>query len=232
MQTCPICMSTSFKAYNGRKAALCSSCGAMERGRLTWVLLQRTGCLSHGKKLLNIAPESFMIRNALPILGCGYQPADIHPDQYKNDLVKIMPIDLCKDPVVMKSNEWDCIVHNHVLEHIPCDWMQVLIELSRTIKPGGFQIFSVPIFRGRLTEEDLSDSLSPLDRTIRFGQADHMRAFGIDFPDLLNKSELREGLVPITEYIRDQELSDWAVPIECLTNLSPHSVFVWHKPYE
>ncbi len=85
----------------------------------------------------------------------------------------------------MTSASFDLILHNHVLEHLPCSVEAVLVEMTRLLAPDGWHFLSVP-FRRAKTEEDLGD-VAPERRTELFGQFDHMRIFGTkDFPELLS----------------------------------------------
>lgn len=84
--------------------------------------------------------------------------------------------DLCVDTEALEPNSYDCIIHSHVLEHLPCNWTMVLVLLHRALKPGGWHIFCMPILSGQYEE-----SLAPLtaeEAVSRFGQNDHVRRFG------------------------------------------------------
>jgi hypothetical protein len=58
-------------------------------------------------------------------------------------------------------------------------------ELFRIMKPGGWGIFQVPIdWNNSLTYED-SSITSLKDREKHFWQKDHLRLYGLDYPDKL-----------------------------------------------
>jgi len=74
------------------------------------------------------------------------------------------------------------------LEHVP-DVHQALLELKRIIKKDGFVMLSVPTdYQYDSTYEDTDNSLSIPDRIALFGQDDHLRIFGKDFPEVLKKA--------------------------------------------
>lgn len=72
-------------------------------------------------------------------LGCGTSvfPAKnvINLDFCKAEGVNII-WDLSKTPLPFKNEEFDFIIANHVLEHIP-DWWECFKELARIVKVGG-----------------------------------------------------------------------------------------------
>lgn len=78
---------------------------------------------------------------------------------------------------MLPSGHYDLVIHNHVLEHVPCNYTLALQHLHRSVKPGGFHLFSVGMERGYF-REDLDPALSPDERQARFGQQDHVRVFG------------------------------------------------------
>lgn len=72
-------------------------------------------------------------------LGCGSStyPAKnvIDLDMYPHKGIDVVH-DLSKTPLPFKDNEFDLIVANHILEHVP-DWWECFVELSRIVKVGG-----------------------------------------------------------------------------------------------
>jgi SAM-dependent methyltransferase len=77
----------------------------------------------------------------------------------------------------------DVILCNHVLEHIPDD-RRAMAELVRVLKPGGWAVLQVPRSEAAETFEDASIT-DPDQRAALFGQADHVRMYGRDYPDRL-----------------------------------------------
>ena len=60
-------------------------------------------------------------------------------------------------------------------------------ELYRVMKKGGWGIFQVPIdYKNKNTYED-SSITEPKDREVHFWQKDHVRLYGLDYPNKLEK---------------------------------------------
>lgn len=72
-------------------------------------------------------------------LGCGSStyPAKnvVNLDMYPHDGVNVVH-DLSKTPLPFKDNEFDFIIANHILEHVP-DWWECFKELARVVKVNG-----------------------------------------------------------------------------------------------
>jgi predicted SAM-dependent methyltransferase len=84
----------------------------------------------------------------------------------------------------LKSDTYDFIACNHVLEHVP-DFKKALKELCRILKPDGILEITVPLdCHLDATYENFS-IINPEERKKYFGQIDHCRIFGIDFNQYL-----------------------------------------------
>lgn len=229
-KVCPICFSNDLVDFNTRPKARCQNCGSMERGRLAWIVLARLGCLQPGTKFLNFAPEPFMLTIGQRIIGDNYQGADFAPELFRDHASSLIKLDMCKDLETLGQDTYDVIMHNHVLEHLPCDVTETLLRLNAILRPGGWHIFSIPIFANRASEEDLSPYLSPDERTRRFGQNDHMRVFGRDFHKPFRNAGMIDGLYDLRQIITEDELVKLSIPSSALSEPSPHRVFAWKKP--
>jgi predicted SAM-dependent methyltransferase len=176
VKKCNICGSENFREYNRRVDAVCTGCGSFERTRLFWLHLNRRK-ISRNSRILHIAPERCIYNLLKERVEPGqYTVADIEPEKYNfaTDIVRIDLQDLDNFP----SNEFDYILHNHVLEHVPCSYAYTLFHLHRMLKATGLHLFSVPFMRGYYDEtyQDIGDEA----RIKRFGQNDHVRRFGAD----------------------------------------------------
>lgn len=227
---CPICESKTFKDFNGRINAQCSNCKSLERSRLMWMILLKTHSLSPKIRILHIAPEICMLEKFAIKYGDRYHPCDIDTTKYNNKFSNVFHIDLCRDASIMPTGIFDLIIHNHVLEHLPCDITPVITDLNRILAPGGMHLFSVP-FRGKTTVEDLSPSLSSEERTRRFAQFDHMRLFGVeDFPIYLEKNfpgKIKNFNLRIL--FNENDMLKANIPIEVLDKICGHSFFYYQK---
>lgn len=91
-------------------------------------------CTFDGKKVLN--------------LGCGtsvyHAPNVTNLDGFKGEGVDIV-WDLSKTPLPFEDQEFDFIIANHVIEHIP-NWFECFKELARITKIGGvIEVWCPPV---------------------------------------------------------------------------------------
>jgi ubiquinone/menaquinone biosynthesis C-methylase UbiE len=93
------------------------------------------------------------------------------------------------------ENHFDVVLCNHVLEHVRDD-IQAMREIHRVLKPGGFAILQIPFFNPipDVTFEDPSIT-DKREREKIFGQDDHVRKYGHDYPQRIATS----GLTPIED---------------------------------
>lgn len=177
---CSVCESSVrfFKSYGHvkRKDAQCPVCGAVERHRFTWEFFRRRTDLFDGKpkRMLHVAPEPAFERRlrALPYL--DYATSD--PQDHRADLrLDITRMDVADD-------SFDVLHCSHVLEHIQED-EQAMRELSRVLRPTGWATILVPIIADKTFDDPAVTD--PAERARLFGQWDHVRAYGRDFPERL-----------------------------------------------
>jgi len=191
--TCPVC-SKSFRKFlpygriNPRENALCPNCLSLERHRLMWLYLkERTAFFKSGLHVLHIAPEACFIKRFEKIHGDRYITADI-----ESPLAKVK-MDIHQIP--FKENTFDVVLCNHVLEHVKDD-IKAMNEIQRVLKPDGFAILQVPFFNP--VPETTFEDPTITDRQERekiFGQDDHVRKYGKDYPQRIK----RAGLKPLED---------------------------------
>jgi SAM-dependent methyltransferase len=92
--------------------------------------------------------------------------------------------DICALP--FRDDEFDAVICNHVLEHVPDD-RAAMRELRRILRQGGFAILMVPFQPDRQTYEDPT-VVDPERREELFGQFDHVRLYGSDYLDRLREA--------------------------------------------
>lgn len=166
-----------------RPEAACPVCRSSDRERLVFEFLRRqTAIFSSSARILHIAPEKNLgnyLRNHRSIR--SYTSVDL----------EMKEVDLRADVTSLPFSDeyFDSIICSHVLEHIP-DEQQALSELNRVMKAGGWGIFQVPIaLTNRETiEEGVEECLSPEERERRFGQNDHVRLYGRDYGERLQRA--------------------------------------------
>ena len=172
----------SFLPYgyeNVRENVLSPSTLSLERHRLLWLYLQKeTTLFSEPTKLLHFAPEQCFYKRFRESDLIDYTTTDL------NSPLADVKADICNLPFA--DDEFDMILCNHVLEHIPDD-PQAMKELYRVLKPGGTAIFQVPLENDReVTFEDNSIT-DRAERARIFGQYDHVRIYGMDYFDRLRQ---------------------------------------------
>lgn len=183
--TCPICGGQEFVDFRGVPNTRCLTCQSNERARAAMLLLQHHLPLRPGLRILHLAPETGLGRRIAREVQEGYDPCDFDPDRYAHRLgMPVRRLDLCRDAAGLPEGHYDAVIHNHVMEHIPCNVTLALQHLHRAIRPGGLHLFSVPVFPGS-SEEDMNPALTDQERLLRFRQRDHMRRFGRDDFDLM-----------------------------------------------
>jgi hypothetical protein len=178
-QQCPLCGATEFKDFRKRERAQCARCGSLPRTRAAWLLLKNCNNLSLGSRVAHFAPERPLAKRLHELCGSGYEAYDFEPERYRAqiDFAEVKKFDLCRNLATLEPGRYDAIVHNHVLEHLPCDYSMVLLRLQALLKPGGVHVFSVPILRG-YTKSDLAPTMSTDQRRKIFGHPEHFRSFG------------------------------------------------------
>lgn len=191
---CPCC-GGRFRGFlpggrNNRPNAECPGCGCLERHRLLWLfLIKRTSLSSSPLTVLHLAPERVIRRRLSSLPNLVYVTGDLD-----SPLAKIT-LDILDLP--FPDHSFDVILCNHVLEHIPDD-ARAMGELRRVLKPGGWGIFQVPLDSSRDTIEDPS-IVDPQERAKYFGQEDHVRIYGRDYRNRLERAGFT---VTVDGYVR------------------------------
>ena len=206
---CPICHShyKSFLPYgriNPRPNALCPSCLSLERHRLIWLFMQaKTDFFLQKLKVLHIAPEHCFMDRFEKQHGEGYITADI-----ESPLAKVK-MDIHHIP--FEENKFDVVLCNHVLEHVEDD-IKAMSEIRRVLKPGGWSIMQVPFFSPipEITFEDKS-IIDPRAREKAFGQDDHVRKFGKDYKQRIERSGMMAEANDFAATLTDEACSKFGI---------------------
>ena len=158
---------------------ICPVCESLPRHRILAVWCEEHIDLLQNARILYFAPEVSMIRwMKHHHISCTtadlYQKADLKLDIQETG---------------QPDASWDLVICNHVLEHVT-DFRKALKELYRILSPGGHLICSFPMDPNIeiVDEADLSENPTPEERLQRFGQADHLRVFGMNADLLLEKA--------------------------------------------
>jgi SAM-dependent methyltransferase len=207
---CPISSKTyrKFLPYgriHPRENALCPDSQSLERHRLMWLYLkEKTDFFTAPHQLLHIAPEScFMAKfEAMPNL--EYITADI-----ESPLAKVK-MDVHHIP--FPDNRFSVVFCNHVMEHVEDD-LKALKEIYRVLKPNGWAIIQSPINESLETTYEDASITSPAAREKAFGQADHVRMFGKDYPQRLRKAGFEVIEDDYVKQLSPEKQQRYALPV-------------------
>jgi SAM-dependent methyltransferase len=202
---CPVCERSfsKFLSYGSnvahRENVLCPYDLTLERHRLMWLYLKKESNFftSEGLKVLHIAPEQCFLplfkkqSNLAYLTGDLESPiADIHFDLHE---------------IPLEDNRFDVVFCNHVMEHVK-DPIQCMKEIYRVMNNGGWAIMQVPQdFNRTETYEDASIT-SPEDREKHFWQKDHVRLFGKDYPQWLEKAGFKVTEFNLNNHFSNEEI--------------------------
>ncbi len=181
-----------------RDNVLSPSTLSLERHRLLWLyLLNKTEFFTKEIKLLHFAPEQAFHKRFKKLKNINYTTTDL------NSPLAEIKADICNLP--FEDNSYEVILCNHVLEHIP-DHQKAISELFRVLKPGGWGIVQIPqdLTREKTFEDDtISD---PKERAKIFGQYDHLRVYGRDFPNFLKAAGFEVEMIDYTNTFSEEEI--------------------------
>lgn len=198
---------SSFKKFlpygyvKQRENVLSPSTLSLERHRLLWLYLKNeTDFFNRNLKVLHFAPEQAFYKRFRNLNNLDYTTTDL------NSPLADVKADICNLPFL--DNEFDFILCNHVLEHIPDD-TKAMQEIYRILKPGGTAILQIPqdLDREKTFEDD-----SITDKTERekiFGQYDHVRIYGRDYFDKLSSIGFKVKEVDYTRELSSEEINKY-----------------------
>lgn len=167
---CPVCHYhgpfLNLNGFAGRRLHVrCPHCGAMERHRLQYVVVQEvlSGLDVSKMKMLHFAPEPFF-RKFFSERFQQYETADLEMRgvDYHVDLQNLP----------FPDATYDFVFASHVLEHVPDDH-KAIREIRRVLKPGGLAILPVPVISEKTVEYPAANP----------HEAYHMRAPGLDYQE-------------------------------------------------
>ena len=199
----------SFKSFlpygygRQRHNVLSPSTLSLERHRLLWLFLKnKTDFFTARKKVLHFAPEQAFYKRFRKMENLTYITTDL------NSPLADVKADICNLP--FQDGEFDIILCNHVLEHIPDD-TKAMQELFRIMAPGGYGIFQIPqdITR-KVTFED-NTITDRAERAKIFGQYDHVRIYGRDYFDKLRRIGFEVEEVDYTSQLSAIEVQRYAL---------------------
>ena len=169
----------SFKSFlpygygTQRTNVLSPSTLSLERHRMLWLYLNdETDFFTAPLKVLHFAPEQAFYKLFRKQKNLDYTTTDLFSP------LADVKADICDLP--FEDNQYDVILCNHVLEHIPDD-TKAMQELYRVLKPGGMAILQIPQDLNRETTFADDSITDQKERAKIFGQYDHVRIYGRDY---------------------------------------------------
>ncbi len=188
-----------------RSNVLSPSTLSLERHRLLWLFLkEETDFFTSHKKVLHFAPEQAFYKRFRNQKNLDYITTDL-----ESPLADVKA-DICNLP--FEDNEFDVILCNHVLEHIPDD-TKAMQELFRVLNPGGMAILQIPQDLKRATTFEDDSIVDKKERARIFGQYDHVRVYGRDYFDKLRAIGFKVHEVDYTKKLTAEEIEKY-----CLSN--------------
>ena len=187
-----------------RNNVLSPSTYSLERHRLLWLYLKNETSFFKAKlKVLHFAPESALMNRFKKLKNLSYYTVDL------NSPIADIKADICDLPFL--DNSYDFILCNHVLEHI-IDDNKAMKELYRVLKKNGIGIFQVPMdYNRNTTFEDFSVT-NKKERNKLFGQYDHVRIYGLDFFDRLQKAGFSVERCEYTSKLSNEDIIKFCLP--------------------
>ena len=180
----PVIIEKKIIGGGRRENCICPRCYSTDRDRLINLYIGSHIKLSKEKlKMLHIAPSGSLKAFFTSLDNIDYQAGTkYHEGFYYSKETMILDI----TNLAFEDNRFDIIMCNHVLEHVNDD-NKAMQELYRVLKPGGLGILQVPISAVLNQTYENPDIIDPKDREEHFGQFDHVRLYGADYPEKLKK---------------------------------------------
>ena len=205
----------SFKTFlpygygKQRNNVLSPSTLSLERHRLLWLYLKNETNLfsknaesSSALRVLHFAPEQAFYKRFRNMKNLDYVTTDL------NSPLAEVEADICHLPFY--DDEFDMILCNHVLEHIPDD-TKAMHELYRVLKPGGMGIFQIPQDLSRETTFEDDTITDKKERAKIFGQYDHVRIYGRDYFDKLRSIGFKVEEVDYTSTLSEKDITKYCL---------------------
>lgn len=187
-----------------RKNVLSPGTLSLERHRLFWLYLKNeTDFFNENLKVLHFAPEQAFYKKFKKMENLEYTTTDL------NSPIADVQADICDLP--FSNNEFDFIICNHVLEHIPND-TKAMEEIYRVLAPGGTAIMQVP-YKSVLDFTYEDDTITdPKERALVFGQYDHVRIYGMDYFTKLENVGFEVEAVDYTKNFSAELIDKYRLP--------------------
>ena len=188
----PVIEQQKIVGMGSRSNCYCPWCGSKDRERLAWFFLSTNTelCKKENISVLHIAPEK-NLKNKIQSLNVSYIAGDKFTPGYR---YPSDTIDLDITELSFQDNSFDLVICNHVLEHVEND-LTAMSEIYRVLKSGGGALLQVPVSYELSQTKEILGCSAPSDREMEYGQSDHVRIYGRDYP-----KRLKEAGFEVQEY--------------------------------
>jgi len=198
---CPCCGGSSSRFLDvgspSRRAA-CPRCNSLERQRLLYLYLrERTSLFKDRLRVLHVAPEDCLQPQLARRANLDYLSADLAAGS------AMAAIDITS--IASHDAAFDVILCSHVLEHV-IDDRRAMRELYRVLRPGGWAILQVPMDPARAATFEDSSVTGAADRERLFGQWDHVRVYGRDYPARLREAGFEVAAIPFAAELDPEQV--------------------------
>lgn len=185
-----------------RENVICPSCKSLDRVRWQYyVLNNNTQIFSSECSVLHFAPERWISQKIKLNSKCDYYSGDIVKEHAMH---KVNMTD-----IQFRDCYFDYIIANHVLEHVQ-DEKLAIQELKRVLKNSGRLILSFPICTDMVTFEDPSIT-SEEDRLKYYGQSNHVRLYGYDYKEHIEKHGLKVEVKTPAQSLSSEEIKKYGL---------------------
>lgn len=182
----------------------CPRCGSMSRQRVLWLYLQReTDILRRPLLVVQFAPDWASFRQLSKTPHIAYVTGDIRRSPLIRRQMDITDIPFGDETV-------DVVLVSHVLEHVPDD-RTAMREIRRVLRPSGVALLQHPIVIGQATTDEDSAVTDPRGRLARWGQPDHVRAYGADYQQRLVQAGFDVRVVAYHETVNREQATRYGL---------------------
>ena len=208
---CPVCERKfrKFLSYGSKVAhrdnVLCPYDLTLERHRVMWLYLKNKSDFftKPNLKVMHIAPEQCFHGKFKKQKNLDYVTGDL--------LSPIADLHFDLHDIPLEDNQYEVIFCNHVMEHVKDD-LQCMKELYRIMKPGGWGIMQVPIDTSRTTTYEDWSITTPEEREKHFWQYDHVRLYGLNYPDRLREAGFNVEVVDFSKELPTEVFERYRIP--------------------
>jgi ubiquinone/menaquinone biosynthesis C-methylase UbiE len=152
---------------------------------------------------LHFAPELCFIDRFKSLKNLDYISADLESP------LAMIKMDIQNIP--FPENSFDVVFCNHVMEHVDDD-IKSMQEIYRILKPGGWAIIQSPINKKLKETNEGTHLKTSKEREKSFGQKDHMRDYGLDYGNRLEKAGFKVSEIDYVSELPEEQKMKYALP--------------------